>query len=72
MIFVALLIVYIGIVSALIFGFTLAERKMSDTLYHWDESPGRAVTCAVFWPVCALPYVAYMAAIYYSAPRRKD
>ena len=69
MILVVLLIVYIAIASALVFGFTLVEEKMGNTFCAWNTDPERALVCAIFWPVCALPYVAYAAAIYYSSPR---
>lgn len=72
MIIVVLLIAYIAIASALIFGFTSVEWKMSDLFINWDYSADRAIACAIFWPVCVLPYVAYAAAIYYnSKPRSK-
>lgn len=72
MIVVVCLIAYIVIVSALLFVFTVAEGKMDSSFYCWCASPDRAVACAIFWPVSALPYVAYVAAVYYTRPRRRE
>lgn len=70
MIIVVFLIAYIAIVSALLFVFTVVEDKMN-SFYCWCTSHDRALACAIFWPVSALPYVAYVAAVYCTRPRRR-
>lgn len=72
MIIVVFLFVYIAIASALLFVFTVAENRMGSAFCHWCASPDRAVACAIFWPVSALPYVAYVAGVYYTRPRRRE
>lgn len=72
MIVAVCLIAYIAIVSALVFVFTVAEDKMGSAFYYWDTCHDRALACAICWPVSALPYVAYVAAVYYTRPRRRE
>lgn len=72
MIIVVFLIAYIAIVAALVFVFTVAEDKMDSSFYCWCASHDRAVACAIFWPVSAMPYMAYVAAVYYTKPRRRE
>lgn len=72
MIVVVFLTAYIAIASALVFVFTVVEDKMGSGFYCWDTNHDRAVACAIFWPVSALPYVAYVAAVYYTRPRRRE
>ena len=59
---ILLLIIYVAIASAAIFGLLVAASKYTDSDM---EFPIGYVLCGIFWPVALLPAVGYIAAGWY-------